>query len=130
MAHHKTITHKKVVFKTLEVPESMRWLLERPQEVHNDEKKAGYFPRTLKWMLSVFGYHDAPLYFGKQTLLRSRGYMWNVHVVLYEKPMTNGIRHICRIHHDSAPQATFNVGIRDAARAVLMALCNEKAQTL
>jgi hypothetical protein len=71
MARHKTTTHKKVVFKPLEVPESMRWLLERPHEAHYDGKNVGYFLRTLKWMLSIFGYHDAPLYFGKQTLLQS-----------------------------------------------------------
>jgi hypothetical protein len=67
MARCKTTACKKVVFKPLEVPESMRWLLERPQEAHYDGKNAGYFLRTLIWMLSVFGYHDAPLYFGKQT---------------------------------------------------------------
>jgi hypothetical protein len=69
MARHKTTAHKKVVFKQLEVPESMRWLLERSQEAHCDGKNARYFLRTLKWMLSVFGYHNAPLYFGKQTPL-------------------------------------------------------------
>jgi hypothetical protein len=75
MARRKTTAHKKVVFKSLEVPESMRWLLERAQEANCGEKNAGYFLRTLKWMLSVFGYHDAPLYFRKQAPLRSRGYM-------------------------------------------------------
>jgi hypothetical protein len=48
MARHKTTTHKKVVFKPLEVPESMRWLLERPHEAHYDGKNVGYFLRTLK----------------------------------------------------------------------------------
>jgi hypothetical protein len=60
----------------------MRCLLVRQQEADYNRKNAGYFPRTLKWMLLVFGYHDAPLYFGKQTPLQSRGYMWEVHVVL------------------------------------------------
>jgi hypothetical protein len=130
MARHKTTAHKKVVFKPLEVPKIMRWLLERPQEAHCDEKIAGYFLWTLKWMLSVFGYHDAPLYFRKHSLLHSRGYMWEVHVVLYEKPMNDGIHHIHRIHHASTPRATFNVGIQDATRQALMALHSEKAQTL
>jgi hypothetical protein len=130
MARRKITTHKKVVFKSLEVPESMRWLLERAQEAHCDEKNAWYFLRTLKWILSVFGYHDAPLYFRKQTPLWSRGYMWEVHVVLYEKPMTDGIRCIHVIHHASAPRDTFNAGIWDAVREVLMTLRNETAQTL
>jgi hypothetical protein len=82
----------------------MRWLLERPQEAHCDRKNAGHLTRTLKWMLLVFGYHDAPLYSGNQTLLWSRGYMWKVHVVLNDKPATDRICHIHRIHHASAPR--------------------------
>jgi hypothetical protein len=75
MTHRKTTAHKKVVFKPLEVAKRMRWMLERPQEAHYDGKSAGYFMRTLKWMLSVSGYHDTPLYFVKQTPLWSRGCM-------------------------------------------------------
>jgi hypothetical protein len=100
-----------VVFKPFEVLESIRWLLERPQEAHYDGKNVGYFLRTLKRMLSVFGYHNAPLYLGKQTPLRSKGYMWEMHVVLYEKPMTDRICHTHRIHHASAPRANSNAGI-------------------
>jgi hypothetical protein len=130
MARCKTTARKKVVFKPLEVLESMKWVLERPHEAHCDGKNTGYFPRTLKWMLSVFGYHDTPLYFGKQILLRSRGDMWEVHVVLCEKPTTDGIRRICRIHHAYAPMATFNAGIRGATHQVLMTLHSEKGQAL
>jgi hypothetical protein len=119
-----------VVFKPFEVLESIRWLLERPQEAHYDGKNVGYFLRTLKRMLSVFGYHNAPLYLGKQTPLRSKGYMWEMHVVLYEKPMTDRICHTHRIHHASAPRANSNAGIRDAAHQALMALHSEKVQTL
>jgi hypothetical protein len=50
--------------------------------------------------------------------------------VLYEKPTTDGIRRIHGIHHASAPRATFNASIWDAACEVLMALRNETAQTL
>jgi hypothetical protein len=53
--------------------------------------------------------------------------MWEVHVVLYEKPMIDGIHHIQRIHHASAPRATFNAGIWDAAHQALMALCSKTA---
>jgi hypothetical protein len=97
---------------------------------HNNGKNARYFPRTLKWMLSVFGCHDAPFYFGKQTPLQSRGYMWEVHVVLYEKPTTDRICRIHHIHHACAPRATFNAGILDVACQAMMALRSEKAQTL
>jgi hypothetical protein len=81
-------------------------------------------------MLSVFGYHNAPLYLGKQTPLRSKGYMWEMHVVLYEKPMTDRICHTHRIHHASAPRANSNAGIWDAAHQALMALHSEKVETL
>jgi hypothetical protein len=69
MAHCRTTANKKVVFKPIEFLENMRWLLERPQEAHHDGKNAGYFLRTLKWILSIFGYQDTPLYFGNQTPL-------------------------------------------------------------
>jgi hypothetical protein len=105
-------------------------LLERPLEADCDGTNAGYFLRTLKWMLSFFGYHDAPLYIRKQTQLWSRGYMWEVHILLHEKPTTDGICRICRIHHFYTLRATFNTGIRDAACQALMALRSEKAQTL
>jgi hypothetical protein len=104
MAHGRTTARRKVVFKPLEISESMRWLLEGPQKAHCDGKKAEYFLRTLKWIFSVFCYHNDPLYFGKQTPLWSRGYMW--HVVRYEKPTTDGIRHIRHIHHASSPRHT------------------------
>jgi hypothetical protein len=130
MAHCKTTASKKVVFEPLDILESMRQLLERPQETHCDGKNAGYFLRTLKWMPAVLGYHDAPLYFGKQTPLGSRGCMQKVHVVLYEKPMTDGICRIHHIHHASDATSMFNASIQDSAHEALMSLCNENAQTL
>jgi hypothetical protein len=50
--------------------------------------------------------------------------------VLYEKPTTDGIHRIHRIHHASTPRSPFNAGIWDAAHQALMALHSKKAQTL
>jgi hypothetical protein len=65
-------------------------MFEMPLESHNDGKTLGYFPRELRSLLNALDYHDEPLYAGKKTPLRNRGYKWEVHVVLYEK--TKGIR--------------------------------------
>jgi hypothetical protein len=50
MVHCKTTAHKKVMYKPLQVPKSMRWTLERPWEAHCDGKGVGYFLKILKWM--------------------------------------------------------------------------------
>jgi hypothetical protein len=105
-------------------------MLERPSKSHDDERIAGYFPRELRSLLCTLDYHGEPLYFGKMTPLRSKGYKWEVHVVLYEKPRGTGERRVRRVHHASAPRATFVAGIHDATRWALMILCHQESVVL
>jgi hypothetical protein len=105
-------------------------MLERPSESHDDERIAGYFPRELRSLLCTLDYHGEPLYFGKMTPLRSKGYKWEVHVVLYEKPRGTGERRVRRVHHASAPRATFVAGIHDATRWALMILYHQESVVL
>jgi hypothetical protein len=124
MARCKTTLCKQVTrVQPRNYPE-IDWMLERPSESHDDRKTAGYFLRELSLMLHTLDYHTEPLYIGKKTPLCSKGYNWEVHIALYEKPSGTGERHVHRVHHASAPRATFTLGIRDAARQDLMVLCH------
>jgi hypothetical protein len=115
MAQCKTTPHKQVMrVQPRKYPE-IDWMLERPSESHNDGMIASYFPRELRSMLHIVDYHTEPLYVVKKTPLRKKGYKWEVHVALYEKPSGMGGRRVCRVHDVCAPKATFTVGIRDAA---------------
>jgi hypothetical protein len=67
-----------------------------PTESHNDGQNAGYFPRTLRTVLLVLGYSEPPLFVGVPRLLHGNSYLWRVHVIIYEMPMTD---HIRRIRH-------------------------------
>jgi hypothetical protein len=91
-------------------------MLERPSKSHDDRRTAGYFLRELRSLLRTLDYHTEPLYIGKKTLLRSKGYKWEMHVVLYEKPSGIGERRVCRVHHAYTPRATFVADICDTAR--------------
>jgi hypothetical protein len=97
-------------------------MLQRPSESHNDRKTVGYFSRELRSLLNALDYHTEPLYIGKKTPLRNKGYEWKVHVVLYEKPRGIGEHHVYRVHHASASRATFIAGIHDTAHQALMVL--------
>jgi hypothetical protein len=97
-------------------------MLERPSESHDDRRTAGYFLRELRSLLHNLDYHAEPLYNGRKTPLRGKGYKWEVHVVLYEKPSGTGEHRVCRVHHASAPRATFATDIRDAAHQALIVL--------
>jgi hypothetical protein len=124
MARCKITARNQVMkVRTPKHPEIDR-MLERPSESHNDGKTAGYFPRELRSLLNTLDYHNEPFYVGKKTPLRNRGYKWEVHVVLYEKTKGTGERRVCRVHHASAPRATFEAGIRGAARQARMVLCH------
>jgi hypothetical protein len=97
-------------------------MLERPLESHDNGRIAGYFLRELRSLVRTLDYHAEPLYVGKKTPMRSKGYNWDVHVVLCEKPRGTGERRVCRVHHASAPRVTFTAGIHDAAREAWMVL--------
>jgi hypothetical protein len=65
-------------------------------ESHNDGQRAGYFLMTLRTVLLALWYSEPPLFVGVLRLLHGYSYLWRVHVIIYERPMTD---HIRRIHH-------------------------------
>jgi hypothetical protein len=68
-----------------------------PTESHNDGQDAGYFPRTLRTMLLALGSSEPPLLIRTLRLLRGNSYLSRVHVVIYERPTTDGIRRIRQV---------------------------------
>jgi len=105
-------------------------MLQPVVELHSDGKDAGYFPRTLRYLLNGLGYHNPPLYIGTRTPIRGERYKWEVRVVVYEKITDDGAKHIRRLHYASAPRATFRAGIADAARRALDVLRREEDDVL
>ena len=130
MARCKITPRKRVVVRPPQIPEGINWAIQPVLEAHSSGLHAGYFPKTLWYLLQGLGYHDAPLYIGTRTPLRGRGYMWRVHVILYEKATDDGMRRTRRIHYATAPRATFDAGIRDAARQALAVLRFEMDSSL
>jgi hypothetical protein len=93
-----------------------------PTESHSDGQNARYFPRTLRTMLLTLGYCEPPLFVGVLRLLHRNSYLWRVHVIIYERLMTD---HIRRIHHtveSTTPRWTFEGGMTQAAREALALL--------
>jgi hypothetical protein len=78
----------------------------------------------------MLDYHTEPLYISKKTPLRSKGYKWEVHVVIYEKLRGTGEHRVRLVHHASAPRATFTARIRDAARQALIVLRHLESDVL
>jgi hypothetical protein len=93
-----------------------------PTESHGDGQNAVYLPRTLRTMLLALRYSEPPHFIGVPRLLRGNSYLWHVHVIIYERPMTD---HICRIRHvveATTLKWTFEGGMRGAAREALALL--------
>jgi hypothetical protein len=86
-----------------------------PTESHSDGQNARYFPRTLQTMLLALGSSEPPLFIGVPRLLRGNSYLWLVHVIIYERPTTNHIRHIHHMVEATTPRWTFEGGMREAA---------------
>ena len=99
-------------------------------KLHSDGKDAGYFPKTLRYLLNGLGYHNPPLYIGTRTPIRGERYRWEVRVILYEKVTDDGAKHIRSIHYASAPRATFRAGISDAAHRALEVIRREEDDVL
>jgi hypothetical protein len=106
------------------------WMLERTSESHDDGRMAGYFPRELRSLLHTLDYHVEPLYISKKIPLHRKGQKWEVHVVLYEKARGTREHRVHRVHHASAPRATFAIGIRDTAHQALMVLRHQESAIL
>jgi hypothetical protein len=120
MARYKTTTCKQVMTIQSRWYPEIDWMLERPSESHDDERNGWLLPE--RSLLHTLDDHAEPLYIDKKTPLCSKGHEWEVHMVLYEKPRGTGERRVCRVHHASAPRATFEAGIHDATHQALMVL--------
>jgi hypothetical protein len=85
-----------------------------PMESHSDGQNAGYFPRTLRTVLLALGYSELPLFISVPRLLRGNSYLWRVHVIIYERPMTDHIRRIRHVVEATTPRWTFERGMRES----------------
>jgi hypothetical protein len=86
-----------------------------PTESHSDGQNAGYFPRTLRTVLLALGYSEPPLFIGVPRLLCGNSWIQRVHVIIYERPMTDHICHILHVVEATTPRWTFKRGTREAA---------------
>jgi hypothetical protein len=96
-----------------------------PTESHSDGQNTGYFPRTLWTVLLALGSSEPPLFIGTPRLLRGNSYLWCVHVVIYERPMTDHICRICQVVETPALRWTFEAGMREVACEALVILRHE-----
>jgi hypothetical protein len=93
-----------------------------PMESHSDGQNAGYFLMTLQTMLLALGYSEPLLFVSVLRLLLRNSYLWRVHVIIYERPITNHIRRILHMVEATTPRWTFEGGMREAAREALALL--------
>jgi hypothetical protein len=96
-----------------------------PTESHSDGQDAGYFLRTLWTVLLSLGSSEPLLFNETLRLLCGNSYLWRVRAVIYERPMTDHIRHIDQVVEAPAPRWTFKAGMREAAREALAVLRHE-----
>jgi hypothetical protein len=85
---------------------------------------------TLRTLFLWLEYSEPPLFVGAPRLLCGSSYLWHVHVIIYERPMTD---HIHRIHHvveATTPRWTFEGGMREAAREALALLRHEAEEQM
>jgi hypothetical protein len=101
-----------------------------PTESHSDGQDAGYFPRTLQTVLLALGSSEPPLFIGTPRLLRGNSYLWRVRVMIYERPTTDHIRHICQVVEAPAPRSSFEASMREAAREALAVLHHEAGEQM
>jgi hypothetical protein len=94
-------------------------------ESHNDGQDAAYSPRTLRTVLLTLGSSEPPLFIGTPRLLCGNSYLWRVHVMIYERPMTDRIHPIRQVVEAPAPRWTFEASMREAAREALAILLHE-----
>jgi hypothetical protein len=87
-----------------------------PMESQSDGQHAGYFPRTLRTLLSLLGFGEPPLFVSTPRLLRWNSYLWHVCMIIYERSMTDHIHRIRQVVEASAPRWTFKGGMRDAVK--------------
>jgi hypothetical protein len=96
-----------------------------PMESQSDGQNAGYFLRTLRTVLLALGSSEPTLFIRTLRLLCGNSYLWCVHVVIYERPITDRIRRIHQLVEAPTPRWTFEVGMREAAQEALAVLRHE-----
>jgi hypothetical protein len=96
-----------------------------PMESHSDGQNVDYFLRTLRTMLLALGSSEPPLFVGTPRLLRGNSYLWRVHVVIYERPMTDHIHRIYQVVEVPTLRWMFKGGMQVAAREALAVLEHE-----
>jgi hypothetical protein len=74
----------------------------------------------------LLGYGVSPLFIGTLSFLQGTTYLWNVRVVMYEKLTTNRIYRTHQVIEAAALRMSFEAGIHDATRQVLVVLCHEE----
>jgi hypothetical protein len=89
-----------------------------------DGLSAGHHPNSIASLLKADGYNHIPLYVGTWGPFRKSAPVWCVHVMLYEKELSYGVRVIRHMYH-TAPQAILDAGVQDAAHQALTAFCQE-----
>jgi hypothetical protein len=87
-----------------------------PTESHSDGQHVGYFSRTLQTVLLALGYSEPPLFVDVPRLLHKNSYIWCVHVIIYERPMTDHIHRIRHVVEVTTPRWTFERGCYDMKR--------------
>jgi hypothetical protein len=93
-----------------------------PTESHSDGQNARYFPRTLWTVLLALGYSKPSLFVSVPRLLRGNSYIWCMHVIIYERPMTHHIHLIHHVVEATRLRWTFEGGMREATREALALL--------
>jgi hypothetical protein len=101
-----------------------------PTESHSDGQNAGYFPRTLWTVLLALRYSEPQLFIGVLRLLCDNSYLWHVCVIIYERPTTDHIHHICHVVEATTPRWTFEGGMREVARETLALLRHEAEEQM
>jgi hypothetical protein len=75
-----------------------------PTESHIDGQNAGYFPRTLRTVLLALGYSEPQLFIGVPRLLHENSYLWQVQVIIYERPTIDFIHRIRHVVEATTPR--------------------------
>jgi hypothetical protein len=89
-----------------------------------DGLSARHLPNALASLLKANRYNHAPLYVGTWAPFHRSAPVWCVQVMLYEKELSYGVRVVLHTYY-TAPQATLNAGVQDAAHQALIAFCQE-----
>ena len=122
MARQRLTARKRTLAPRQMIPTGIHWASQPVIRAESNGMHAGYFPETLRKVLSALGFHDAPVYHGRRVPLRNHGYAWRVWVVTYEKPTEDHTRVTRETYHAKSRRATFEEGIRDAASEALARL--------